>query len=108
MKIPLWKLSFTAGVLIAGPWWISTVSGDWPHWRGDRGNGVSHSALPPIEFGLEKNLRWKAEIPGRGSSSPVVCGDRVFVTTAVPVEGEGRTLDFRLFCFDRETGRELW
>ncbi len=108
MKIPLWKLSFTAGVLIAGPWWISTVRGDWPHWRGDRGNGVSHSALPPIEFGLEKNLRWKAEIPGRGSSSPVVCGDRVFVTTAVPVEGEGRTLDFRLFCFDRETGRELW
>jgi outer membrane protein assembly factor BamB len=42
------------------------------------------------------------------SSSPVVVGDRVFVTTAVPVEGEAGLLDFRVLCFDRETGREFW
>ena len=81
---------------------------DWPHWRGDGGNGVSLAARPPVEFGPDRNLRWKAEVPGRGSSSPVVVGDRVFVTTAVPVEGEPGRLDFRLLCFDRETGRETW
>jgi outer membrane protein assembly factor BamB len=81
---------------------------DWPHWRGHGGNGVSLTARPPVDFGLAKNLRWKAEIPGRGSSSPAVLADRVFVSTAVPVEEEGRLLDFRLLCFDRETGRERW
>jgi outer membrane protein assembly factor BamB len=92
--------------VVAG--WASAAQADWPHWRGDAGNGVSLTARPPVEFGLGKNLRWKAEIPGRGSSSPVVLGDSVFVTTAVPVAGEGRVLDFRLLCFDRETGAEKW
>ncbi len=86
----------------------SSVRGDWPHWRGDDGNGVSLTARPPVAFGPDRNLRWKAEIPGRGSSSPVVVDDQVFVTTAVPVEAEDGLLDFRLLCFDRETGRELW
>jgi outer membrane protein assembly factor BamB len=81
---------------------------DWPHWRGEGGNGVSLTARPPVEFGPETRLRWKAEIPGQGSSSPVVAGGRVFVTTAVPVAGASGTLDFRLLCFDRETGREQW
>jgi outer membrane protein assembly factor BamB len=81
---------------------------DWPHWRGEGGNGVSLTARPPVEFGPETNLYWQAEIPGRGSSSPVVVGERVFVTTAVPVAGASGTLDFRLHCFDRETGREQW
>ncbi len=81
---------------------------DWPHWRGDDGNGVSLTAKPPVEFGADRNLRWKVEIPGRGSSSPVIMGDLVFVTTAVPVEGEAGMLDFRLLCIDRETGREVW
>lgn len=81
---------------------------DWPHWRGDGGNGLSLTSKPPVEFGLERNLRWKAVIPGRGSSSSVVVGNRVFVTTALRAEGEAELLDFRLLCFDRETGREAW
>ena len=95
------------GMLLAGLM-ASPVRADWPHWRGDGGNGVSLTAKPPIEFGADRNLRWKAEIPGRGSSSPVVVGERVFVTTAIPVEGEPGLLDFRLLCLDRETGREAW
>jgi outer membrane protein assembly factor BamB len=87
---------------------VPSARADWPHWRGDGGNGVSLTAKPPVEFGPGRNLRWRAEIPGRGSSSPVVMGDRVFVTTAVPVEGAPGLLDFRLLCFDRETGREAW
>ena len=81
---------------------------DWPHWRGEGGNGVSLTATPPVAFGPDLGLRWKAEIPGRGSSSPVVAGERVFVTTAVPVEGEVGLLDFRICCFDRDTGRQTW
>ena len=97
----------TAWLLIAG-FTAYPARADWPHWRGDGGNGVSLTAKPPVEFGPDRKLRWQAEIPGRGSSSPVVVGDRVFVTTAVPGAGEPTLFDFRLLCFDRQTGREAW
>src|SRR5687767_13475475 len=57
----------------------------WPQWRGPHANGVSLTANPPLEWSETRNIRWKVEIPGRGSSSPIVWGDRLFVTTAVPV-----------------------
>ena len=55
-----------------------------------------------------KNVRWRAVIPGRGSSSPVVWGNSVFVTTAIPVAGGPGELDFRILCFDRSSGKESW
>jgi len=85
-----------------------TATSDWPHWRGPTGNGVSPDATPPVEFGPDKNIRWKTAIPGRGSSSPVVLGPDVFVTSAVPVAGKQGELDFRLFCLDRATGQVRW
>ena len=81
---------------------------DWPHWRGPLGNGVSLDATPPVEFSPTNNLLWKVEIPGRGSSSPVVQGDRVFVTAAVPVAGSNDIFEFRVLCLDRATGKERW
>jgi outer membrane protein assembly factor BamB len=57
----------------------------WGQWRGPRGNGVSTTANPPIEWSETKNIKWKVEVPGRGSASPVVWGDRVYLLTAVPV-----------------------
>ena len=80
----------------------------WNHWRGPLGNGVAPTATPPTEFSDTKGVRWKAAIPGRGSSSPVVWGDSVFVTTAIPVAGGQGELDFRILCFDRSSGRETW
>lgn len=80
----------------------------WGHWRGPLGNGVAPSATPPVAFGADRNVRWKVAIPGRGSSSPVVWDQSVFVTTAVPVEGTPGLLDFRLVCLDRATGAERW
>jgi len=80
---------------------------DWSHWRGPQGNGVAPEARPPLEFGPGRGERWKVEIPGRGTSSPVVRADRVFVTTAVPAADDG-TLDFRVICLDRATGRQRW
>ena len=55
--------------------------GNWPGWRGD-GNGVSHETGLPVEWS-EISYRWKTRIPGTGNSSPIVWGNRVFVTTSV-------------------------
>jgi outer membrane protein assembly factor BamB len=56
----------------------------WPQWRGPLMTGVAPRATPPLEWSETKNVRWKVEIPGKGSSTPVVWGDRIFVLTAVP------------------------
>jgi outer membrane protein assembly factor BamB len=56
----------------------------WPQWRGPLGTGVAPHAEPPIEWSESKNVRWKIELPGRGHSTPVIWGDRIFITTAAP------------------------
>ena len=56
----------------------------WAQWRGPRITGVSKRADPPLEWSETTNVRWKIEVPGRGSGTPVVWGDRLFVLTAVP------------------------
>ena len=64
--------------------------GDWPQWRGPGGHGVSSETGFPSEWSPTKNIKWKTEIPGRGHSSPVVWGDRIFLTTSIkgePVPG---------------------
>jgi outer membrane protein assembly factor BamB len=93
----------------------------WPQWRGPHATGVSSTANPPLEWSETKNVKWKVEIPGRGSSSPIVWGDRVFVLTAVPVGVQGDAQHaprgglrprgvhrFLVLALDRRTGRTLW
>jgi outer membrane protein assembly factor BamB len=65
---------------------VSAVGGNWPQWRGPLGVGVAPEADPPVEWNEHegKNIRWKCELPGRGHSTPIVWGDRVFVTAAIP------------------------
>ena len=87
---------------------------DWPRFRGPDNTGVARGDVP-LEFGLIKNLAWKTHIPGRGHSSPVVWGNRIFLTTAVPT-GEGdeyaphirKEHRFVVMCLDRNTGKLLW
>lgn len=55
----------------------------WAQWRGPLGNGVSPIANPPVTWSETENIRWKTTLPGRGHSSPVVWGDRIYLTTAV-------------------------
>jgi outer membrane protein assembly factor BamB len=55
----------------------------WPQWRGPGGLGVSTDTNAPLQWSPERNIAWKTEIPGRGHSSPVVAGNRVFVTTSI-------------------------
>jgi outer membrane protein assembly factor BamB len=86
---------------------------NWAHWRGPTGNGAATNAQPPVEWSSTKNLKWKVAIPGRGSGSPVIWEQRVFVVTAVPVDNGGAAagppkLAFQILCFDRSNGRLLW
>ncbi len=73
---------------------------DWPRFRGPNGSGVSLSKGLPAGFGPAKNLAWKAEVPF-GRSSPVVAGDRIFLTA-----GEGAKLI--TMALERSSGRILW
>ncbi|MGH9346352.1 MAG: PQQ-binding-like beta-propeller repeat protein [Vicinamibacterales bacterium] len=94
---------------------------NWPQWRGPHATGVAPHATPPIEWSETKNVRWKVEIPGRGSSTPVIWGDRLFLTTAIPAGASaasaheprgGRTPRpshrFVLLAIDRRTGAVAW
>jgi outer membrane protein assembly factor BamB len=58
----------------------------WPQWRGPLANGVAPTGDPPIEWAPDKNIKWKVEIPGKGSATPIVWGDTIFVLTAVPTD----------------------
>jgi outer membrane protein assembly factor BamB len=93
----------------------------WPQWRGPHATGVSKTADPPVEWSETKNIRWKVEIPGRGSASPIVWGDRVFVLSAVPVgvdtaashQARGGVRPpiphkFVVSALDRKTGKPIW
>jgi outer membrane protein assembly factor BamB len=89
----------------------------WPQWRGPYATGVSKTADPPLEWSETKNIRWKVEIPGRGSGTPVIWGDKVFVLTAVPAADNGATQHapsarvphrFIIQALDRKTGKVTW
>ena len=94
---------------------------NWAQWRGPDMTGVSRTAKPPIEWSETKNIKWKVVIPGRGSSSPVVWNDRVFLLTAGPVGVSGdaqhaprgalpqRGLhQYKVLAIDRKTGKTIW
>jgi outer membrane protein assembly factor BamB len=76
---------------------------EWPGWRGPRGDGTSLEQGLPDTWGRTANIAWKTPIPGIGHSSPIVSGDRVFVTSCL--EDEGKRM---LFAVDRRSGKVLW
>ena len=76
---------------------------DWPCWRGPRLDGTSLEAGVPLQWSKTENIAWKTAIPGKGHSSPIIWGDRVFVTSCV--ENEEQRL---LFCLDRRDGKIIW
>ncbi|MSU62910.1 MAG: hypothetical protein EXS31_11050 [Pedosphaera sp.] len=97
----------------------------WPQWRGPLANGVAPQANPPIEWSEKKNIRWKLELPGKGHSSPIVFGDRVFLLAAAPVgEAQKPVFDsapgvhdsvpvthrheYVVMAISRKDGRVLW
>ena len=87
-----------------------TVEADWLRFRGPNGSGIGETDAP-TEFSGDKNVKWKLELPGRGVSSPIVVGDKVFVTCFSGYgfeDGEIEDLKRHLVCVDRNSGKELW
>jgi hypothetical protein len=76
--------AFAALTLAAPP--ADDLSTDWPHWRGPLANGTAPAADPPVTWDGDTNVKWKAPLTGRGSATPIVWGDRVFVVTAVETD----------------------
>ena len=94
------KFMFLAAVVICAS---VSQGGDWAHWRGPWFNGSSDETNLPVKWSQTENVAWVAELPGASAATPVVSGDRVFVTS---VDAEKETL--LAMCFDRETGKLLW
>ena len=79
------------------------LSENWPNWRGPSGDGISLEKGIPVKWSPTENIAWRVAIPGKGHSSPVVWGNKVFLTTCLP-EKEQRLL----LCLDQRTGKKLW
>src|SRR5271165_5399926 len=105
--------------------------GNWPSWRGPTANGISPLKDLPSSWSADRNVAWKTPLEGRGLSSPVVWGDRIFLTSdvegeavegAVPPKHRMRGEPFRhpdstgmnkkhilkVMSFDAKTGKQLW
>jgi len=88
--------------------WVASLTtlhaADWPQFRGPFCNGVSDETGLLSTFTLAQNLSWKSDLPGRGLSSPIVIGNRVFVTCCSgPKQGK-----LHVLCFNAESGVKLW
>tara|TARA_R110002111_G_scaffold177322_1_gene243394 strand:+ start:27700 stop:29061 length:1362 start_codon:yes stop_codon:yes gene_type:complete len=93
----------------------SNVQADWMRFRGPNGSGVSdEKQATPAEWSAQKNLNWKVALPGHGSSSPIIVGDKVFVTCWSGYgmnrndPGDQKDLRRHLVCLDRKSGKILW
>ena len=100
-----------AGALIlAGLLPVLAAEPEWARFRGPNGSGIATGALPPTTWSDSQNLKWKTELPGPGTSSPILAGDRVFVTcwTGYGVTKGKSALSRELVCVDRASGKVKW
>ena len=87
---------------------------DWPQFRGPTGDGVVTDTNLPLKWSQSENIVWKTELPGPGSSSPIVVGDKVFLTSYsgygvdVRAPGELSNLKRHAICLNRRDGKILW
>ena len=111
-KAGLILISMLGGLAAAG-------AADWPQFRGPSGNGLAADADPPLEWSPTNHIAWKVPVTGRGRSSPVLLGERIWLTSAVE-QGVRRTrigaddmqtaehVSQRVICLDRATGKAVW
>ena len=78
----------------------SDTQANWPRWRGPHDNGGNEAGAYPVKWNATSNLLWKAALPGKGCSTPIVWGQRIFVTA--PVDGQDAALAFDW------SGKQLW
>jgi outer membrane protein assembly factor BamB len=80
----------------------SAFGGDWAQWRGPNFNGSSPEKRLPTQW-TKENVTWQLDLPGPSAGTPVIFGDKVFVTTS-----DDRTKTLHALCVDRKTGKILW
>jgi outer membrane protein assembly factor BamB len=107
-----WAAIICAWTLLAVP--SMAAVGDWPAWRGPNWDGMARGDAP-LRWSDTEHVAWKIPVPGKGNSSPVVWGDRLFLTTAVPTggssgEASGGLVEhrFMVLAYERQSGRLLW
>ncbi len=89
-----------AGVLVCFAFGSIAIAGNWPNWRGPAYNGVALGKGFPTHWSQTENVLWKADLPGKGASTPVVWGERIVLTCAIE-ENNG------VLCLNRN-GKPLW
>ncbi len=82
---------------------VAGAERQWPRLRGPDGQGTTFDTELPLHWGPRENVVWKADIPGRGNSSPVIWDDRIFITASTADGGERK-----IVCYSRTDGRLLW
>src|SRR2546427_484823 len=78
-------------------------AGNWPAWRGADGMGNCAEKDLPLRWSSTENVRWKVALPDRGNSTPIIWGERIFLTQATDKGRKRATL-----CLDRRDGHALW
>jgi outer membrane protein assembly factor BamB len=92
----------------------SLHAADWPQFRGPTADGVTSDTNLPLTWSEKENLIWRTELPGPGSSSPIISGDKVFLTSYsgygidVKEPGDMAKLKRHAICLDKKTGKILW
>jgi outer membrane protein assembly factor BamB len=117
-----WILSPSLPALDAAPIPIAgetSTAVDWPQFRGPLGDGTVPGANPPIMWNSETHVAWKVPVTGRGRSSPVILGDRIWLTTAVEKDvvrtriasddmQVAQHVSLRVVCLERASGKAIW
>ena len=97
----------------------SQSADDWPQFRGPTGDGISSATDVPLTWSQTQNVKWKRSLPGRGRSSPVLLGDRIWLTTALETNvrtfaagpdqmQQAERVVIGVVCLDRATGKQLY
>lgn len=94
------RFLLTAALALAA---LSVSAENWSNWRGPLHNGASPEKGLPEKFSKTENVKWAVALPGASAATPVIWGDKVFVTAADKNAGKQYAL-----CLDRKTGKELW
>ncbi len=93
---------------------VSLHAADWPQFRGPTADGVTTDTNLPLTWSEKENLVWRTELPGPGSSSPIISGDKIFLTSYsgygidVKEPGDMKNLKRHAICLDKKTGKILW
>ncbi|MFP6874647.1 MAG: PQQ-binding-like beta-propeller repeat protein [Verrucomicrobiales bacterium] len=87
-------------------------AGDWPKFRGPTGDGNARVKSLPLKWSATGNVRWKVSVPGKGWSSPVLAGGRIYLTTAVAAgndqDANGADRELRALCLEAASGKVVW